>query len=146
MGIGKRIQQGAAILGLATLAMATLPVAAQSSLYDSVGGKPVIAKVVDDFVGHVVADPRINFQFVKTNIRHLKAMLNAQLCTALGGPCQYEGETMKNAHAGMNVTNAQFNALAEDLYLALEQNGVPYKTQNAIMALLAPMQRDIVTR
>ena len=53
---------------------------------------------------------------------------------------------MKNAHAGMNVTNAQFNALAEDLYLALEQNGVPYKTQNAIMALPAPMQRDIVTR
>ena len=113
MGIGKRIQQGAAILGLATLAMATLPVDAQSSLYDSVGGEPVIAKVVDDFVGHVVADPRINFQFAKTNLRHLKAMLNDQLCAVLGGPCQYEGETMKNAHAGMNVTNAQFNALAE---------------------------------
>lgn len=146
MGIAKSIRQGLAILGLATLAIGTPPAAAQGSLYDSVGGKPVIAKVVDDFVGHVMADPRIDFQFAKTNIRHLKAMLNDQLCAVLGGPCKYEGETMKNAHAGMNVTNAQFNALAEDLYLALEQNGVPYKTQNAIMAVLAPMQRDIVTR
>jgi hemoglobin len=53
---------------------------------------------------------------------------------------------MKDTHAGMGITAAQFNALAEDLYAALKHHGVPYAMQNKLMVLLAPMQRDIVER
>ena len=72
--------------------------------------------------------------------------INEQFCAALGGGCTYTGGDMKSVHAGMNVTNAQFNALAEDLYHAMTTVGVPYHTQNKIIGLLAPMQRDIVTK
>jgi hypothetical protein len=51
---------------------------------------------------------------------------------------------MKTAHAKLNINNAQFNALAEDLYFALGKAGVAYRQQNRLMALLAPMQHDIV--
>ena len=51
---------------------------------------------------------------------------------------------MRTAHAKLNLTNAQFNALAEDLYLALDRVRVPYRLQNKLIAMLAPMQRDIV--
>jgi len=44
------------------------------------------------------------------------------------------------------VTRAKFNAVAEDLQTAMERTGLPYWTQNRLMALLAPMQRDIVTQ
>ncbi len=116
------------------------------SLYAKFGGKEGVAKMVDDFVGFVAADPRINFQFAKTNIPHLKAMLNEQLCAATGGGCTYTGRDMKSLHAGMGVTEAQFNALAEDMQLAWEKNDIPFRLQNKLLALLAPMQRDIVTK
>ena len=141
-----RIKFAAAALALALLSLGAAPALAQPSMYESLGGKASIAKVVDDFVGIVAADTRINFQFGKTDIPRLKAMLNDQLCGARGGPCTYTGRDMTAAHAGMGVTNAQFNAIAENLYVALEKNGVPYRTQNQIMAMLAPMQRQIVIK
>ena len=51
---------------------------------------------------------------------------------------------MKESHEKLNTTNAQFNALAEDLYIACDNLHVPYHLQNKLMVLLAPMQRDVV--
>ena len=53
---------------------------------------------------------------------------------------------MKSTHAGMNINHAQFNALAKDMYAAWDKNGVPYHDQNKVMAILATMQNDIVTK
>lgn len=119
--------------------------AAETTMYDQLGGKEAIKVVVDDFVGIVASDDRINFQFANANIDHLKEMLVDQVCMATGGPCEYKGGDMKTVHAGMDITNAQFNALAECLYSALEKHNVPYSMQNKLVAMLAPMQRDIVT-
>lgn len=120
--------------------------AAEGTLYDALGGKDAIKVVVDDFVNIVAADARINFQFGNTDIAHLKEMLVDQVCMATGGPCEYRGGDMKTVHVNMNITNAQFNALTECLYSALKNNGVPYSMQNDLIAMLAPMQRDIVTK
>lgn len=155
MNTAKRASSIAALALAAGLALGATPASAQGgtvaapaqpTLYQQLGGAPAIAKVVDDFIAIVAADPRINFQFAKTNIARLKILLQQQFGEALGGPEKYTGRDMKAAHVGMGVTNAQFNALAEDLYEAMDKNGVPYRTQNVIMALLAPMQRDIVER
>ena len=56
------------------------------TLYDRLGGKDAITAVVDDFVGNVGADARINQRFANTDIPHLKAMLVDQVCMATGGP------------------------------------------------------------
>ena len=53
---------------------------------------------------------------------------------------------MATSHAKLDITTSEFNALAEDLYLALGKVGVPYRLQNKLVALLAPMKRDIVKR
>lgn len=129
-----------------TLALAGLfaqPVMA-ATLYEDLGGKDGVAKVVDEFIAQVAADTRINSFFKNTNIDHLKAQLNNQLCAATGGGCQYTGRDMVSTHAGMGVTTAHFNALAEDLQMAMTQQGVSSSTQNKLIAKLAPMQRDIV--
>jgi hemoglobin len=130
----------------AMLFLSATTAGAEATMYERFGGKEGVAKIVDDFIGFVAADTRINFQFGKTDIAHLKAMLNDLLCAATGGGCQYGGRDMKSTHAGMGITNAQFNALAEDMQLAWEKNNVPYRLQNRLLALLAPMQHDIVTR
>jgi hemoglobin len=116
----------------------------QKSLYQRLGGQCAIQEVVDDFIGNVAADARINGFFAHTNIAHLNEMLVAQICQATGGPCTYTGRSMKAAHAGMGVQGSHFNALMEDLAKSLNKFSVPQKEQNELLGALAAMKGDIV--
>jgi hemoglobin len=117
---------------------------AEPTLYEQIGGEPVLRKTVEEFVVIMEKDDRINFAFGNTDITKFKQLLFEQLCNITGGPCQYTGRTMKESHEKMEVNNTMFNALAEDVYLAFDRAGVPYRLQNQVMAIFAPMQRDIV--
>ena len=117
---------------------------AKKPLYDRLGGKPAITAVVDDFVGNVAADSRINGRFENTNVPRLKAMLVDQVCAATGGPCQYKGRDMKSAHAGMRITDAEFNALVEDLVMSLDKFKVPAQEKNELLGALGGLKPQIV--
>jgi len=117
---------------------------AEETLFQQMGGEPKLRATVDTLVEIMLEDDRINFTFAQTDLAKFKSLLYDQICELTGGPCKYTGRDMKTAHEKMNSTNAMFNALAEDLYIAFEKNGVPYRVQNKVMALLAPMQPDIV--
>ena len=117
---------------------------AADTLFAQIGGEPKLTATVDTLVEVMLADERINFAFAQTDLGKFKKLLYDQLCELTGGPCRYTGRNMFEAHKNLNATNAQFNALAEDLYIALEKQGVPYRLQNKVMALLAPMQPQIV--
>jgi len=121
--------------------MMSLP---QKSLYDRLGGQPAITAVVDDFVANVAADSRINGFFARTDIPRLKRLLVEQICAGTGGPCTYTGRTMQAAHRGMNITDAQFTALVEDLQKTLVKFKVPEKEQGDLLAVLGPMKPQIV--
>jgi hemoglobin len=119
-------------------------VASTTSLYDRLGGKPAITAVVDQFVANVAADSRINARFATTDIPKLKGHLVDQVCGATGGPCTYKGRDMKTTHAGMRITNDDFNALVQDLIAALDTFKVPLKEKNELLSLLGQMKKDIV--
>ncbi|HEV2041499.1 MAG TPA: group 1 truncated hemoglobin [Casimicrobiaceae bacterium] len=116
----------------------------QKSLYDRLGGQGAIVAVVDDFVGNVAADNRINKFFAKTDIPRLKRLLVEQICAGTGGPCTYTGRDMKSAHAGMGINDAQFNALVEDLVKSLDKFKVPEKEKGELLGILGPMKPSIV--
>jgi hemoglobin len=119
---------------------------ADKTLYESMGGEPALRAALDHFADIVVADDRINFTFAEANMAKFKQLLFEQLCNLSGGPCKYTGRDMRTSHTKLKINNAEFNALAEDLYISLGQAGVPYRLQNKLMALLAPMQHEIVTK
>src|SRR5262245_12522007 len=126
-----------------TTALATTP---KKSLYERLGGYNAIVAVVDDFVANVAADKRINKFFAKANVGRLKARLVEQICQGTGGPCVYTGRDMRSAHAGMGVQGKHFDALVEDLGKSLNKFKVPAREQKELVAILAPMRKDIVTR
>jgi hemoglobin len=139
---------------LVAAALAASPASAQmmgdhmmkKSLYERLGGIDAIRAVVDDFVGNVAADKRINGFFAHTDIDRLKYNLVNQICQGTGGPCTYTGRSMTDAHAGMGVRNRDFNALVGDLGKTLKKFKVPKRETNELVAILAPMRKDIVTR
>jgi hemoglobin len=139
----------AALAAITILAPATF--AKDKTLYERLGGKKSITAVVDDFVGRVAADSRINSFFKDTaadprRLAKFKKNLVDQICQASGGPCKYMGKDMKTAHAGMGITSPDFNALVEDLVAALDKFKVGDKEKNELLGALAPMKSDIVTK
>jgi hemoglobin len=118
---------------------------AQKPLYDRLGGKAAVDAVVEDFIGNVAADARINAQFANADIPHLKQMLKDQICMATGGGCQYTGKDMKTAHQGMPIKDADFAALVEDLKKSLDKFKVGTQEQNELLTALGGMKPDIVT-
>ena len=116
------------------------------SLYDRLGGKPAITAVVDDFVGRVAADNRINGKFTNTDIPRFKMLLMEQICQASGGPCIYTGRSMKATHAGMGVSRSDFDALVGNLVATLNKFKVPEREKNELLGALGPMKGDIVEK
>ncbi|MBV8167133.1 MAG: group 1 truncated hemoglobin [Alphaproteobacteria bacterium] len=118
--------------------------AAKPSLYTRLGGQPAIVAVVDDFVGNVAGDNRINRFFANTDAVKLKRLLVEQICAGTGGPCTYTGRSMLEAHKGMGVKDADFSALVEDLVKTLNKFNVPQAEQTELLGILGPMKSQIV--
>lgn len=131
---------------LATLLFGGTLAHAEESLYAQIGGEPKLRAAVDKLVEIMLVDERINFTFAETDLNKFKGLLYDQICELAGGPCKYTGRDMIESHKKLNTTNEQFNALAEDLYKAFDSVGVPYRLQNRVMALLAPMQPQVVDK
>ena len=136
---------------LATLLIGTVtisaPVAyADGSLFDRMGGAPILAKVVDQSLDLSMNDPRTKRSFQKINLKRLREKLNEQICALSNGPCQYSGDSMKDVHGGLDITDAEFNGMVEHLTTALNANGVRLREKNELLKLLAPMKRDVVTK
>lgn len=104
----------------------------------------MIAAIVDQFVTNVVADTRINGRFATTDIAKLRDHLVDQLCMLTGGPCVYRGRDMQSSHAGMHITGREFDALVEDLALALERFKLPAQEKGMVLELLRQMKKEIV--
>ena len=135
-----------ALTAAAALTISTSLVLADDPLFQDLGGRDGIATIVDDATANFLSDPRIKATFDNTNMDRFKTNLTDQLCVVAGGPCVYKGQTMHDAHKGLHLTNADFNALVEDLQAGMEKAGVSFATQNRLLARLAPMHRDVVTK
>jgi hemoglobin len=116
------------------------------TLYEELGGKDGITKIVSYAVDAYAADPRLSAQFDNINFDWLKGRIALQICQLTGGPCKYPGRDMYAAHKGLHIDSASFNAVVEDLEGAMDKAGVPFRTQNRLLALLAPMKKKIVSR
>lgn len=133
-------------LALALLLGACAPTPpAKPTLYQRLGGMDAIKAVVDDFVANVAADNRINKFFAHADVPRLKRLLAEQICAGTGGGCAYTGRDMVSAHQGMNISDADFSALVEDLVKSLNKFKVPQQEQGELLGILGPMKPAIVT-
>jgi hemoglobin len=119
-------------------------------LYVRLGGEPAIARVVDDFVAEVVADPKIKERhkkhFMDDNVAALKKKLIDQVGEATGGPQKYTGKNMKDAHKGLEITNADFDALVGCLERALDRNKVGKAEKDELLGMLGGLRKDVVEK
>lgn len=115
-------------------------------LFTDMGGKTGINHLVDVFVDTYLADPRVKEIFSQSNMDRVRAKMKEQFCVVAGGSCVYTGHAMEITHRGLHLTEADFNAVVEDLQTAMGRCGIPFSVQNRFLARMAPMEHEIVTR
>jgi truncated hemoglobin YjbI len=124
----------------------TLKEFAPRPLFERLGGMAAIEALVSDLLRFISEDDVINKRFAKTDISRLQAQLNAQLCELTGGPCDYEGRSMKAAHRRMKINGKEFEALLGDVALALKKNKIPEQEQREVLEALSAMRPQIVEK
>ncbi len=132
-----------------TMRTATTEQTSATSLYERLGRREGIRLVVDDFVANASASPQVGARFkavppaqlekVKTNIADF-------ICDAAGGPCSYLGRPLKDVHAPMKLTQADWNACVDALSKAADKQGVKPADRDALLELIAPSMKDVVSQ
>ncbi len=116
------------------------------SIFDAIGGAPAVAAAVDDFYSRVLGDPALAPFFDTTDMTRLKAHQRAFLAAAIGGPELYSGRDMSGAHAGLGISDDDFDAVVGHLVATLTGLGVPSETIEQIGGALAPLRSYIVSK
>ena len=128
----------------AAFLLCATPALAEDTLFADMGGKPGIDRLVDEVEKIYLDDPRIRDVFAESNLERLNTKLKEDFCVVAGGPCTYTGHAMEEAHRGLHLKNSDFNALVEDLQLAMDKMHLTFAVQNRFLARLAPMQHQVV--
>jgi len=142
----------AALLGLLTAGMAAAQTPAEERpLYERLGGLPAISLLIDDFVDDFIADPVIMANPAVRERKspeaapYIKYQVTTLVCEATGGPCQYAGLGMRDAHRGLDVSEQEWDRMVEIFTATLERHRVPEREQQEVFAILGPTKDDIVT-
>ena len=146
--------QRTTVLGLVLSLLLTMSATAsaatqEKSLYDRVGGYNALAAVVDDFIVRLVSDKQFEKFFIgqsNDSKKRIRQHILDQFCAATGGPCVYTGREMKTSHAGLGITNAEWDAAAKHLVASLDKFKVPEKEKSEILSFVTSVKKDIVER
>jgi hemoglobin len=134
----------------------------KKSLFERLGGETGVKAIVDDFVTRAMNDPRVNWtrkgveggsilhhhsvewNATPANVEQMKKHIAQFLSLATGGPTHYDGKEIKNAHADMKISNAEFDAAVGDLKATLDKLSIGTEEQKELLAIIESTRPQIV--
>jgi len=114
------------------------------TIYAEIGGRDAVESVVDDFYDRVFADPLLEPYFEGIDREQLYAHQVQFISAVAGGPVEYDGADMQEAHAGMGITGEAFDKVATHLEAALRENGVAEAHTDAILEEVGALEPAVV--
>jgi hemoglobin len=120
---------------------------AKKSLYERLGGYDAIAAVVDDLLQRLLSDPQVGVYWKGHNNDSKKRdrqVLVDYLCQITGGPVVYTGRDMKIAHAGLGISDSDWQVTAGHLIATLEKFHMPEPEKQEVLTFVSSLKRDIV--
>jgi hemoglobin len=112
--------------------------------YEAVGGGPAVSAVVNDFYERVLGDPQLAPYFEEVDLARLKRHQVLLVTKVLGGPDNYTGRSLDEAHDGLGITSDDFNAVVGHLAGAMKDAGVPDDIIGRAGAAVVATEPDIV--
>ncbi|MET8369118.1 group 1 truncated hemoglobin [Micromonospora profundi] len=117
---------------------------APSSHYDRIGGANAVKAAVELFYDKVLADPELAPYFTSVDMAAQRRHLALMLAVVLGGPNEYAGRGLAEAHQPLGITAEQYAMVGGHLSAALTELGVPGDILADVQAVLAQVQDQVV--
>jgi hemoglobin len=114
------------------------------SYYDRLGGAPTIKEAVDRFYVRLLDDADLKHYFADTDVAQLKRHQVLLLSQVLGGPTEYSGRELSEAHRGLAITEAHYDKVGAHLLGVLAEMGAPADIADAVAQTLKAVRDDIV--
>jgi hemoglobin len=135
------------------------------TLFERLGGEVGISNLVADFTPRVLDDPRVNWErkgvkrggfslrsgrsvtwnATPQSVAVLKKHMVEFIALATGGPAEYHGKAIQTTHAGMRISNAEFDAVIGDLKASLDRLKIPNLEQKELLAIVESTRPQIVS-
>jgi methyl-accepting chemotaxis protein len=117
-----------------------------ASLFERLGGAAAMEAAVSEFYRRVLEDPKLAPFFRSKQMPHLRKMLRDYLAQALGGPAEYTGKPLREAHARFSITDEHFGLVAGHLADTLKHLGVTEALVKETIDTVATLADEVVTR
>jgi len=115
------------------------------SLYERLGRKEGITRIVNDVMAAHLANPLVKTRFESIkDMDHARKMATEFFCAGCGGPDPYSGRDMLATHKGMNISEQEYMAVMDDILGALATNGIDQQTRNEVVAILYSLKGQII--
>jgi hemoglobin len=121
----------------------------EKTLYQRMGGYDVIAAVVDDFIkqlGQDEAFKRFGGGRSMDSLHRTRQLVVDQTCYLAGGPCVYIGRDTKTAHAGLAITQEEWDLSIKHFKTALDDQKVAEPEQKDFLAMIEKLRPDVVEK
>jgi len=116
----------------------------QVSLYDRIGGEEGARAITEDIWNNHSKNPIVNNRFSNSDPKYVKQKVYEIVVASTGGPVEYTGKSMTDAHISMNINDMEFNAVVDDVLKAFEMHGVAKKERDEVLAILWSVKDQIV--
>jgi hemoglobin len=122
----------------------------EQSLYERIGGVNAIAMVVDRFSDQIVKNAKLNVnpalkEWNETGqLPGLKFMRTLWLCQAAGGPFQYTGKALGEAHEDLHITPEEFDEVGAEIASALDHFKVPEREKQEVLAAIVSKKAEVI--
>ena len=91
--------------------------------YEIIGGGSAVSAVVNDFYGRVLGDSQLAPYFEEVDLARLKRHQVLLVTNLLGGPDNYTGRPLDEAHDGLGITHDDLAAVVSHFAAAMKAAG-----------------------
>ncbi len=114
------------------------------TLYARLGGRPGIEAIASDIWDNHIKNPIINNRYAASDPATVKRLVTELCCAGFGGPETYTGKDMVTAHKGMNINEAEFIAVCDDVLKALDMNKAGQREKDEVLCILYSLKDQVV--
>jgi hemoglobin len=117
-----------------------------SSDYERIGGATAVTAVVDELYARLVPDAQVGHYFTDIDIPRQKRHMVLMLTTVLGGPDNYFGRPLDEAHQPLGINEADYERVGEHLMAILDEVGVPDDIRGRVVDVLTAVRPQVVSQ
>jgi hemoglobin len=116
----------------------------EASLYERLGREEGVRKITTSIFNNHKNNPAVSARYASSDPEKVIQRVTEFVCMGTGGPETYTGKDMLAAHKGMNISEAEYMAVLDDILAALAEHGVEQREQEEFLMIAYSLRGDIL--